>query len=264
MGDSRIVLRTSGFAPFAFGSADRARGALLAILGSGGKSGLRDRLGRELAREGFNVILTDITRSAPPTGGEVLLLERDGLRAVREELQRRSPVYVLGREGQGSSLLGVEERELPALAKWADAVLVEADGARRRPIKAHNERDPVVPGVATHALVIVGADAVGATLQSGRIHRPELFARTWGLAPGEELTAAQAAEVVTSERGYAGKLRAGVRTAFLVNRGDLFAEEAQELAEQIARRTSCNVAWGSVAEGWHVKVRQNSEEDDGS
>ena len=48
------------------------------------------------------------------------------------------------------------------LVRLADYVLVEADGAKRLPLKAHAEHEPVIPACAGRTVCMVGVDGLGA------------------------------------------------------------------------------------------------------
>ena len=62
----------------------------------------------------------------------------------------------------------------------ADYVLVEADGAKRLPLKAHAEHEPVIPACAGRTVCMVGVDGLGAPV-SQTCHRPQRFAQLAGV-----------------------------------------------------------------------------------
>lgn len=68
--------------------------------------------------------------------------------------------------------------------KWIDKVsflcqnvniLLEADGAKNLPFKAHNENEPIIPMKSTAVIIIIGADIIDKPLNSKYVHRVELF-----------------------------------------------------------------------------------------
>ncbi|WP_435361147.1 selenium cofactor biosynthesis protein YqeC [Haloarchaeobius sp. DFWS5] len=80
-------------------------------------------------------------------------------------------------------------------------VLVKADGARSRWLKAPNEREPQVPATADAVCPVASVRVVGEPLAEERVHRPERVAAVTGRAVGDELTADDVARVLTHPDG---------------------------------------------------------------
>ena len=55
-----------------------------------------------------------------------------------------------------------------------DFILIEADGAKNKPIKAMASHEPVVSKYSTKTFGIMGMDCLGKPIES-IVHRPELF-----------------------------------------------------------------------------------------
>ena len=79
---------------------------------------------------------------------------------------------------RGFSPQTVEAVQSLGLFDW---ILVEADGAARRPLKAPAEHEPVVPEASSVVLVVAGMWGVGKPLCSQWVFRPERFASLAGL-----------------------------------------------------------------------------------
>ena len=60
------------------------------------------------------------------------------------------------------------------LVSLADYVLVEADGAKMLPLKAHAEYEPVIPDCASLVVCVAGIDGVGLSV-SETCHRPDVL-----------------------------------------------------------------------------------------
>ena len=67
-------------------------------------------------------------------------------------------------------------------------LLVEADGAAGRPLKAPREDEPVLPQETSLLIPVVGIDALGSPLEEKHVFRSELGARLLHLQPGQEVT----------------------------------------------------------------------------
>ena len=65
--------------------------------------------------------------------------------------------------------------KMDELIKLADYVLVEADGAKHLPLKAHAEHEPVIPDISNQTILVMGVDCIGKKI-SEVCHRPEICA----------------------------------------------------------------------------------------
>ncbi len=61
-------------------------------------------------------------------------------------------------------------------------MLVEADGSRRLPLKAHAPHEPVIPKEAGCVLCVVGAHGFDRPIREA-VHRPEQFCTLTGARP---------------------------------------------------------------------------------
>ena len=83
----------------------------------------------------------------------------------------------------------------------ADVVIVEADGARHRMIKAPAEHEPVIPLQTNVALLLMSAEAINQPLSDRIAHRPERVTKVTGINMGDALSPAVIARLITSEQG---------------------------------------------------------------
>ena len=103
-----------------------------ALIGGGGKTTMLYTLTEELRKKG-TVLLCTSTHIMRPTQYEVL--ERASEAEVSAALSAHGAVCVGEPSAEGK--LGPPSLSFDALARLADYVLVEADGSRRLPLKAH-------------------------------------------------------------------------------------------------------------------------------
>lgn len=143
-------------------------------------------------------------------------------------------------EREGNRYRGYEPETVDDLAASgvADAVLVKADGARTRWLKAPNEREPQIPSTADTVIPIASARVVGKSLSAEHVHRPERVAAITGLDVGEKIRPADVATVVTSERGGFKDIPPDATVVPLVNMVDdaQLASIGREIAEEILDR----------------------------
>jgi molybdenum cofactor cytidylyltransferase len=67
-------------------------------------------------------------------------------------------------------------------------LLIEADGARQKPLKAWAEHEPPVPSFAEQVIHVVGLSALGTSLNDKNVHRSEAFSALSGLRIGDSIT----------------------------------------------------------------------------
>lgn len=136
-----------------------------AVIGSGGKTTLLRTLSRELPG---TVILTTTTHILPFEGVPLLTAPTED--EVRAALAR-SRVLCLGTPAPEGKLTA-PSLPFSLLEQLADYVLVEADGSRRLPLKAHAPHEPVIPKEAGCVLCVVGAHGFDRPIREA-VHRPE-------------------------------------------------------------------------------------------
>jgi len=214
------------------------RGDLVSLVGGGGKTTLMYRLARELRALGLRAAAATTTKIRDPG--------RDGgLRLVRSA----------SCEGLGRALSEVEPEVLPVAGRnlvsggkvagippeWCDrllgeglldALVVEADGAAMKPVKAPEEWEPVVPQGTTVFVAVVGLSCLGRPAVPEEVFRLERFCSVTGTAPGELLAPQTLKRLLRSPEGLLKGARPGARTIAFLNQADLpgTADPAEELA----------------------------------
>ncbi|MBI3950944.1 MAG: putative selenium-dependent hydroxylase accessory protein YqeC [Acidobacteria bacterium] len=199
---------------------------VVSFVGGGGKTTSVFRLGREFAQAGKWAIITTTTRMGPwqTNDPELLVIGSSTPRSspavlgqIEALLARDSVIMVVG-EARTGKLIGVHPDVVSDLLPLADAVLVEADGARSRSLKAPAPYEPVWPSVTTMAVAVIGIDAVGVRLDPASIHRPERVAAITGLALGESITAQAVNACVLHPEGLFARVPVQARRVVLINK----------------------------------------------
>ncbi len=165
-----------------------APGDIVAIVGAGGKTSTMFALSRALAAAGRRVVTTKSTIIYQPTmaqsPGVVEVPAGRWATELRGLLdERRQVTVVIGSAGP-DRWQGVPADRMPELrdAAGADCVIVEADGARGRLIKAPADHEPAMPAGAAVVLPVANLRAVGRAVTSEHVHRPELVAALLGIS----------------------------------------------------------------------------------
>ena len=206
-----------------------------AIIGGGGKTTLMETLAGELSKKG-KVIITTTTHICRPKQYETLLDADEA--AVSAALERSGIVCVALRAESGK--LCAPKISIEALARLADFVLVEADGAKGLPLKAHEAHEPVIPPCAQRVVTVVGIDGIGRPI-SEVSHRSARYAQLAGVDEETTVTPEIAARVVNAE-GYGDRV--------YINKVESAAD--YEAAQAMANEFSCPVIAGSLHQGVYV------------
>ena len=206
-----------------------------ALIGGGGKTTLMETLAEELSKKG-TVIVTTTTHIRRPERYETLLDADED--AVRAALEKESIVCVASRTDGGK--LCAPQLAMETLSGLADFVLVEADGAKCLPLKAHEAHEPVIPACAQRVVLVVGIDGIGRPVRE-ICHRSALYARLAGADEDAAVTPEMAARIINAE-GYGDRI--------YINKVETAADYAA--AEKMAKEFSCPVVAGSLHQGVYV------------
>ena len=198
-----------------------------AFIGSGGKTTMLKTLAEELPG---TVILCTTTHFYPFEGLPVLLDPE--AQAVAEALKKHRVVVVGSRAKEGKLTAG--PLSCTELERLADYVLVEADGSRQMPMKAHADFEPVIPPEAGRVVWVVGANAFGKAVE-GCVHRAELFCRRTGASPADPVEPEHLVKLLQAEQHIRGDV-------VFLNRG------SREQARIVADGTGRAVVWGNLWE----------------
>ena len=205
----------------------------MALVGGGGKTTLLFALGQNLPAR---TLLTTTTRMGRDrTGGFPCLIEpTDG--DLASAFDRYGSVLAW-RTTDERKALGFAPTDID---RWfasgiADHIVVEADGARRRPFTAPAPWEPPIPESSTHVVACIGADALGYVI-ADRVHRPLRVAAAAGCSPYERLTPERAAAALTSDIGMMKNVPRSARFTVAVAGADPEDPQVQALVAELDQR----------------------------
>ncbi len=199
-----------------------------ALIGGGGKTTMMYTLARELTERG-TVVCATTTHIFPPHHLPVLD------RVDRGTLERLRCVCV--RMPAQENKLSAPVQPIGELAALADYVLVEADGSRGLPVKAHLPHEPVIPSEAGQTVVLMGASAFGRPARE-TVHRLEVFCRLTGASPDAPVTPEAAAGLLSAE---------ALGDRIFINQAE--TGSAQAAAQRLALALEAPVFAGSLQRG---------------
>jgi probable selenium-dependent hydroxylase accessory protein YqeC len=175
----------------------------------------------------------------------VVAEEGNWLATVKTRLSQYGSVTVIANRTREDKLQGVDPVMIDPLRSLADCVVIEADGARGRSLKAPADHEPVVADETTLSVVIVGLDVLGEPLHERFVHRVEVVKRLAKAAPASEVTNDVIVAAVVA--GYFPKLpRHGRRLTLLNKASDDRLKAAEKLGEALLRGGAPEVVFGEA------------------
>lgn len=201
---------------------------MISLVGAGGKTTLMFRLARELFVEGKKVVTTTTTKILEPASGETafLFIHPDEDRLKGFVLQRLGQYHhiTLARERlESGKLKGVSSGLVNDL--WSsheiDAIIIEADGAAGRPVKAPREKEPVIPSNTTLVVAILGVDGAGTELSEENVFQAERVSKMTGIPMGEKITDEAMAVLMTHSEGVFKGAPLSSKVIALLNKVDI-------------------------------------------
>jgi probable selenium-dependent hydroxylase accessory protein YqeC len=203
-------------------------GGVISLVGAGGKTSLMFRLAQELSAEGATVLTTTTTRIFMPEEGQsrcVILSDTAEkiLEQVAQKLNKhRHITAAAGLSADPGKLVGLTPETVDRLraSQVFDWIIVEADGAAGRPLKAPAEHEPVIPSSSGWLVGMVGLRALGTPLTDQWVFRAEMFSRITGLPLGTAVTEEAITTALAHERGVLKDAPGECRCLAFLNQAD--------------------------------------------
>jgi probable selenium-dependent hydroxylase accessory protein YqeC len=221
---------------------------LISIVGAGGKTSTMFRLAREFKSFGKKVLVTTTTNIAFSETSRADRLVIDSSKKI-SSLPRVEPGTIVcfgsSMAGDQEKLKGIEREFVDEIYQehLFDYVVVEADGSKRRPIKAPAHYEPVIPGKTTRVIGVIGLDALGKPISDQYVHRASLFCSITGKKTGDTIDRECLIHLILSHDGLFKDVPPDSKKYVVLNKADR-ADRHQEakiaVNELIKRQPSVN------------------------
>jgi molybdenum cofactor cytidylyltransferase len=212
----------------------------LALVGAGGKTTALFQLARELSLREGAVIVTTTTHLHID---QIKLADSHRVAAKPEDLEDFAKdlhgVMLVTGPKEGDRTTGVDSEVISRLRAIQDLhhmpLLIEADGSRRKPLKAPAAYEPVISEFVNVVLVVAGLAGLGKPLTNVFVHRPDIFAALSGQNLGEIITPGSIVRVLIHPSGGMKNIPMGARRVALLNQADTpeLQAQAKMIAEQL-------------------------------
>ncbi|WP_319241713.1 selenium cofactor biosynthesis protein YqeC [uncultured Propionivibrio sp.] len=205
-------------------------GGVIALVGGGGKTTAMFALAEEFSADGHDVLMTTTThiadpRDEPGRNFDHLWLDPAAMADLAHIPQAaggrgRRCVLASSDAADAGKLKGIDPEQLTTLRHAWPFILVEADGAKRKPIKAPAVYEPVLPETADLVLGLIGLDALGRPCSADTVHRPEHFSQVTGCPPGAPIGLDHLARLATSPDGLFKRVPPATPRILVLNKAD--------------------------------------------
>ncbi len=216
---------------------------VIALVGAGGKTSLMYALAHEILARNLTVITTTTTKIFPPPPDQSPCLlfskQEPDLRTLKERLKQFKHVTVGSSiNPRNGKLEGMGENALGSLALMADKVIVEADGAAGRCVKAPETWEPVIPTFCELVIPIIGLDCIGRSVHEDVVFRISRFMAVTGLNRGDIITPESIAKLLTSDHGALKGVHPDSKVIPFLNKLDLLKDSAaiETILKDVAKR----------------------------
>lgn len=174
------------------------KGEVLSLVGAGGKTTILFLLGEEFKKSSKNVLLTTSTAIFNPKGNYDNCFIGD----MKDFNTEFGSITVFGEKLDGKKLIGPSLSKIDKIIQGGifDSVIIEADGARMKPIKAPGDHEPVISKLTTKTIGVVGLDALGEKIKS-IVHRPEIFINISGKGYLDQVDENSIVKLVLDKKG---------------------------------------------------------------
>ncbi|MFW5713318.1 MAG: selenium cofactor biosynthesis protein YqeC [Brevefilum sp.] len=216
------------------------RGDAWAFVGAGGKTSAMFALAHALKPP---VVLTTTTHLGAWQAGladeHYILNSPEWINSI--DFHHQKTILLTGPSGADKRLAGLEDEILDVIfqrcKELALPLLIEADGAGQRYLKAPADYEPVIPEWVAGVVVMAGLGGLGKPLNHETVHRPEKFARLSGCEIGATVEAVHLEVVLSSKKGGLKSIPEGVRRVCFLNQaeGEALQEEGRRLARDLDR-----------------------------
>jgi molybdenum cofactor cytidylyltransferase len=212
-----------------------ASSSCVAFAGAGGKTTAMFQLARELPPP---VIVTATTHLG---AWQTTLADQHIITETPEPLEQMehgpSGVILITGKINDDRTAPVSDTLLEWLHQFCEhhsiPLLIEADGAREKPLKAWAEHEPPIPEFVEHVVQVLGLSVLGQPLHDELVHHADRFSKLSGIKIGDKITSDGLVRVLLHPEGGSKNIPAGAQKTVLLNQAD--TPELQSAAQGMSQ-----------------------------
>ncbi len=176
------------------------KGNIVSIVGAGGKTTLLFELADELKKD-YKVLVTTSTKIYLPKEKQydylaIGIKEFDEIKDIKS-----NGIYVYGSHlNEEQKLLGIDVNIDQYLVNF-DFILIEADGAKEKPIKGFETYEPVVLKTSSMTIGVCNIQAIGLMINAQNVHRLNQFLKITTKKENEAIKSSDLVSVILHDKG---------------------------------------------------------------
>ena len=179
---------------------------IIAVVGAGGKTTVVTKLGTVAASQQRPVMVTTTTKMGSAQVASWNPYYGDDLALGEAHIVEQMKCGQMGSWFQaiaGHKVIGLEPELLDTLhdlhPDWS--IVIEADGAKTKWLKAPKPHEPVIPSTTTTTIAVVNMQVLGKPLTEDYVHRIEEVQSIIGIPVGDAITPVGVAKLLEYEKG---------------------------------------------------------------
>jgi len=202
---------------------DTDKKEMISVVGGGGKTTTIFNLAYELKKLNKSVLVTTTTAIYNPN---IELYDNIVIEENNDSIEASWPkgtITVFGISiSAENKILGVKDSFLDYIfsKNIFDVILVEADGSKKKPIKAPASHEPVIPSKTTSVIGVIGMDSLGKNIDDTNVHRPEIFCQVTKSTTNDIITEEIISSLIVSELGLFKGTPIESKKYLLLNKAD--------------------------------------------
>jgi probable selenium-dependent hydroxylase accessory protein YqeC len=219
----------------------------IAIVGAGGKTTISRKIAYELSRMTCYALLTTTTKIFCPEDGSVYIGPVQSIPTDSFFMTAACETLSNGK------LKGYTPDELEQIPSIFDHIIVEADGANRKPVKAPSDTEPVYPLHTDIIIGVIGLDCLGKPITDEFVHRKELFLNVTEAKSGDIITAQHLLRLIRHPNGLFRGAPSKARKIVFLNKYDTIDNKNKEEVTAIVKMASLPVMITGYDADWFTE-----------
>ncbi|MGB3365895.1 MAG: selenium cofactor biosynthesis protein YqeC [Acidaminobacteraceae bacterium] len=183
---------------------------VISFVGGGGKTTIMFNIAFAAAKLGLKVLVSTTTKIFIP---EKQNYEKIVLRETihGETIGTHSGITVFGGHINKGKIIATSEKELENYIESQnfDLVLIEADGSRRKSLKAYKDHEPVVPVFSNKVFAVISLDSIGVIIDERYVYNAKKISSILSKNDGDTITKEDIVSLINSKyglfKGFASK-----------------------------------------------------------
>lgn len=173
---------------------------IITIVGAGGKTSIMFNIAKKLSRIRKKVLVTTTTKIMKPNeeGIEVYIGEVKNISLINKNIIVAGSKIVEKNKIKGYSNYDIDNI---FSKKIFDYIIVEGDGAKRKPIKAPRKNEPIVPPNTDILIGVIGMDSYEKEVNEDNVFGLEEFLRITGKDKNKKIDVNDIKELIINSQG---------------------------------------------------------------